>query len=135
MISFEIPGTPHAKQRARVGRFGGYTPKATVNAETFIRLAAAPLFPEPLQGPLGLEIVAVFAPPQSWSGAKVRRMLGSAHVQRPDLDNLAKTVCDGLNGVAYADDAQLAELRCIKRWGAVAKTVVTIRPLEPADAP
>lgn len=44
-------------------------------------------------------------------------MLGSAHTQRPDLDNITKSIADGLNGVAYADDGQIAETEAIKRWG------------------
>lgn len=129
-VTFEIPGKPHAKQRARAGRFGHYTPKETVNAETFIRLTAAPLFPEPLAGPVALDILAVFEPPKSWSKAKTKRMLGGPHIQRPDFDNIEKTVCDALNGVAYADDGQIAEARTIKRWGPKACTVITVRPLE-----
>jgi Holliday junction resolvase RusA-like endonuclease len=130
VVIFEIPGKPHAKQRARGGRFGHYTPKETVAAETFIRLTAAPLFAEPIAGPVGLDILAVFEPPKSWSAAKRKRMLGSAHIQRPDFDNIEKSVCDALNGIAYADDGQIAEARTVKRWGPVAKTVVTVRALE-----
>lgn len=133
-VSFEVPGKPHAKQRpkfARRGRFvTTYTPDETINAETFIRLTAAPHFDAPLSGPVAIEVLAVFQPPASWSGAKTRRMLGSAHLQKPDYDNVIKTVGDALNGIAYADDAQIAEARCRKVWGQVAKTVVTVRTLE-----
>jgi Holliday junction resolvase RusA-like endonuclease len=33
---------------------------------------------------------------------------------KPDLDNLAKGVCDSLNGLAYADDSQIVELTVLK---------------------
>lgn len=131
MITFEIPGRPHAKQRARSTRTGRhYTPNATVNAETFIRLTAAQHFAAPWEGPVALDVLAVFEPAASWSKAKRGRLLGAAHVQRPDLDNVAKSVCDGMNGVAFADDAQIADFRCRKVWGPVAKTIVTLRRLE-----
>ena len=34
---------------------------------------------------------------------------------RPDLDNLAKTILDGCNGIVYADDAQIIELT-VSKW-------------------
>lgn len=129
-VTFEVPGTPHAKQRPRATRRGiMFTPKETVNAETFIRLIASPHFPAPLTGPVAIDVTAIFQPPKSWSGVKIRRSIGAPHCQRPDLDNLQKTVGDALNGVAYVDDAQVAEFACRKLWGRVAKTVVTIRPI------
>ena len=38
------------------------------------------------------------------------------HTSRPDLDNLVKSVSDGLNGVAFRDDSQITELRAIKQY-------------------
>jgi len=35
---------------------------------------------------------------------------------KPDLDNLAKTVLDALNGVVYRDDAQICALTLRKRY-------------------
>lgn len=135
IVTFEIPGTPHAKQRARSG-FGGrhYTPTKTVNAEAVVRLTAAQHFREPLAGPVRLEVLAVFAPPASWSKRKTAAMLGKPHVQRPDLDNIYKSVCDGLNGIAYADDGQVAEVAAVKRWGPRAHIVVTISHVAGANA-
>lgn len=128
-MTFEVPGRPHAKQRPRVVGRVAFTPKETVNAETFIRLTAAPHFPAPIDGPVSIEITAVFVPAASWSKAKQARALGGPHVQRPDLDNLAKSATDALNGVAYFDDGQIAEMTCRKVWGPAAKTVVTVRPM------
>jgi Holliday junction resolvase RusA-like endonuclease len=101
-----------------------------VNAETMIRLTAAQLFPAPYDGPVSIDVLAVFAPPASWSKAKTNRTLGKLHIQRPDFDNLQKTICDALSGVAYRDDGQIGEARCRKVWGQVAKTVITVRALE-----
>lgn len=35
-------------------------------------------------------------------------------VTKPDADNVLKAVLDALNGVAYADDSQVVETRCVK---------------------
>lgn len=129
MTTFTVPGKPMAKQRARGGRFGHYTPKETVNAEAVIRMTAAQHFPAPIAGPVALEVVAVFAPPASWSRRKTAAAMGGAHTQRPDIDNIAKLASDALNGVAFADDGQVADLRCAKRWGEASATIITVRAL------
>ena len=36
--------------------------------------------------------------------------------KKPDIDNIAKIICDGLNGVAYKDDSQIIYLAVIKRY-------------------
>jgi Holliday junction resolvase RusA-like endonuclease len=38
-------------------------------------------------------------------------------VKRPDFDNIAKIVCDALNGVAWHDDAQIVNAQVIKLYG------------------
>lgn len=38
------------------------------------------------------------------------------HITKPDLDNLVKAVKDALNGIAYADDSQITELKATKRY-------------------
>ena len=35
---------------------------------------------------------------------------------KPDTDNIAKAVCDALNGVAYHDDKQITSLTVDKVW-------------------
>lgn len=40
----------------------------------------------------------------------------TSHTQTPDLSNLAKLVEDALNGIAYADDAQIESLKVRKGW-------------------
>ena len=36
--------------------------------------------------------------------------------KRPDIDNLAKSVIDGLNTIAFKDDGQIADLRITKHY-------------------
>lgn len=40
---------------------------------------------------------------------------GDYHYQRPDLDNLIKSL-DGINGVVFSDDALVAEIHATKLW-------------------
>ena len=129
--TFTIHGKPFAKQRPRFSRRSGrtFTPEATVRFETLVSQIAAENFLQPLDGPVRITIQADFEPAASWSKKRKAECLGQAHVQRPDLDNIAKAVCDGLNRVAFRDDSQIAEMMVIKRWGPEAKTVVAVEPV------
>ena len=50
--------------------------------------------------------------------------------KKPDADNIAKVVCDALNGVAYKDDTQIVSLHIKKSYTADEPRVeVMIQPL------
>ena len=135
-VAFAIPGNPFGKQRPRAGRGGRiYTPTETARHENTIGCLALPHFPAPIQGPVRLTVEAVFAVPPSWSKRKRAAMLGQPHTSKPDASNVAKAVEDGLNRIAYADDAQIAEVVTRKRWGETAETRVTVEALGDLAAP
>ena len=48
------------------------------------------------------------------------------HVKRPDVDNLVKFVLDCLNGVAWVDDGQVAEVNGVKVYSTQPRTVVIL---------
>lgn len=129
-VTFTIPGKPFAKQRHRVGSFGGraraFNTKDNERFESVIRTIAAPLFALPMDGPIRLTVEATFAPAESWSGKKKAAAIGQPHTQKPDLDNIAKAAKDGLNRIAWHDDSQVSELIMRKAWGPRAETTVTI---------
>ena len=52
--------------------------------------------------------------------------MGQPYTKRPDIDNLAKAILDGLNGIAYTDDNQVAELEIQKLYSDKARTEVEI---------
>lgn len=135
-VTFTIPGQPYAKKRARAGAIRGrarmFNPVENERFESVVRHIAAPHFPEPIAGPVRVKIVAVFVPPQSWSKRKRAEMLHGPHCQKPDCDNLAKAVLDGLNRTAFADDGQVAAQSTRKAWGEVAQTIVTVEPMTSA---
>jgi Holliday junction resolvase RusA-like endonuclease len=60
-----------------------------------------------------VDVTAHVALPQSWSEAKKAAMAGSAHRQKPDIDNVAKAVLDAL----WPDgDEAVAWLTARKVW-------------------
>ncbi|MBM3606569.1 MAG: RusA family crossover junction endodeoxyribonuclease [Alphaproteobacteria bacterium] len=137
MVGFTIPGKPFAKQRPKAsiaaGRARVYTPKETVSFENKVAEISRPHFPAPIEGPVKLRIVAVFAIPTSWSKRKQAEAEGQHHTQKPDADNIAKAIKDGMNRIAWRDDCQVADVRCVKRWGRYAETYVQAEALAPSD--
>ena len=72
-----------------------------------------------LTGALIMEINAFFNVPKSYSKKKRNELYGrpdTAH--NGDIDNVAKSVLDGLNGVAYDDDTIIYDLH-IKKFYAM----------------
>ena len=96
-VFFTVKGEPVSKQRPRTyvtkaGKVQSSTPQKTLDAEANIAWE----FKAKYAGwePLGCEVRvdATF-----WTRSKVK-----------DLDNMLKTVLDGLNGVVWHDDRQVA---------------------------
>ena len=44
-------------------------------------------------------------------------LLLESYTKKPDLDNLVKSVLDGLNGIAYVDDNQIIDIEARKEYG------------------
>ena len=120
-INFFIEMQPVPKARARVTRTGhAYTPKRTLDAEKFIRIFAERFAPrEKITGPIVLML-------QFCMKQQKKNQSGLYHIKRPDLDNLTKTVMDALSDF-WHDDAQVAELRCVKKYRNLPGVNVTIQ--------
>lgn len=147
-----VPGEPIAKGRARAvpimrdGRpvvgMGGrpvlrqYTPERTSRYENLVKLAAQQQMGAvpPLEGPISLTVCAVFAIPASWSNRKRAAADGMPVTKRPDLDNVVKAIKDGLNGVAWADDSQVAVLTAVKVYGACPRVEIEIEVVQAQQA-
>lgn len=98
-IAFTLTGCPVPKGRPRVTRGGlrTFTPSRTLRYENAVGMAAkaagARVTTEPMR------LVCRFYLPDG---------------RQSDIDNLAKSVLDGLNRVAWKDDSQVRELMASK---------------------
>lgn len=124
-IRFVVPGTPVAKQRARISTRGGvvrsFTPHKTVAFESLVAMKAeqAMAGADPLAGPVALKLYVELAIPQSWSLKKKNGAINGAvkPCGRPDIDNYVKSIADGGNGILWRDDSQITDLSAVKRYG------------------
>lgn len=136
MIQFVIMGEPQGKGRPRFARSGHtYTPEKTAAYEK----AAALAYKRRYQGksfekgvPLEMRIRAYCKVPQSASKAKRADMLSGMirPIKTPDADNIAKIICDALNGVAYHDDAQIVRIAVEKYYGATGYVEVALKEIK-----
>lgn len=96
-----------------------YTDDKTRAYEHEIRNAALDAIGcDPFEGPVSVEIRAFLKTPKSVSRTKLAEMLMGflKPTKKPDADNIAKAVLDGMSGVAYEDDTQVTTLIVRKRW-------------------
>lgn len=125
MIVFEMWGKPQGKARARtfynhrLGRSQSVTPTNTVLYENYIKECYKATESSEFwfnKEPLAMKIVALFEIPKSFT-KKQRADIKNGLLfptKKPDADNIAKVVCDALNGVAYTDDTQIIDLHILK---------------------
>ena len=137
-ITFTVPGKPQGKARPRVVRQGGFsrsfTPEKTVLYENWIRTCyqrAAGDYRFPDDAPLELSVTAVFPIPKSYSWRKKEGCFSGfiRPTGKPDCDNIAKSVADALNGVAYRDDSRVCKLLVVKKYGEAEGLQVTVREI------
>lgn len=120
-MKFTIPGKPKGKARARTTKQGHtYTPADTVNYENWVKLCYKNADGEYFGDALVLVAIECFyAIPKSFSKKK-RELALKGILQpstKPDVDNIVKSVLDGLNGIAYDDDKQVVGLWILKFYG------------------
>ena len=120
-LTFHIHTIPVPKGRPKFSKIGGfvrtYTPKKTQDFETEVREAAKQAMTrEPLETPLAVYLYFRLPIPQSYSKKRTTACLTGSEkpTKKPDLDNLAKSVLDALNGVIYLDDSQIVSLHMTK---------------------
>lgn len=134
-VEFFVPGQPVGKGRpratVRAGRARLYTPAKTEKYEARVALfAQQAMAGRPVMaGPVALSVTALFPIPTSWP--KKRQAAARAgteqHTKRPDADNCAKAILDGLNGVVWKDDSQVVTLSIEKRYSDRPGVLVTVK--------
>lgn len=129
-IKFQVPGKAVGKGRPRFSRRSGrcYTPAKTSEYEVTVAAAcreAMGLTP-PTEGAVTANIVVYKAVPKSWSKAKKAQAHKLPPLTKPDVDNIAKAVLDGCNGIAYKDDSQVTNLFVTKIYTAIDMVCVSL---------
>ncbi len=111
MTTYELSlaAAAHSKQRARFGRGRAYTPAETRSWEELLAWRFIERHGRPqLTGPVRIEL--------HFAGVQANQ----------DIDNLAKSCLDALNGVAFKDDRQVVELIVRKQANGAPETRIAV---------
>lgn len=137
-MMFTIPGECVGKQRPKFSTINGhavaYTPQKTVNYENLVKLMYTEQVeeaPYDKSAQLCAVIQAYFPIPKSTSKKNRELMLGGylRPTKKPDSDNIAKSVLDALNGIAFYDDSQIVSLEVKKLYSDTPRVQVYIEEL------
>lgn len=132
---FEILERAIGKERPRYSQKTKrmYTPTKTASFEEKVKWAFKAKYnieTELSTRPFRAKITAIFEPAASLSKKKKEELLFKVdYTKKPDVDNIAKIVLDSLNGLAYKDDSQVAELLVLKDYGTENKVIVELEEI------
>ena len=112
---FYYTGPVKAKERPRSGKGGRmFTPPETRKFEKAVNDWAKEQGIKPIGYPIRVALT-VFE--QTADKAKLEHgLLGLIYNQKGDVDNLGKSILDGMNGVIYKDDKQITDLRIRRQY-------------------
>lgn len=118
-FQFEIPGPVVAWKRARSNNGRRYTDPKMAAYQKLIRFAAAAVCPRDWPMAAEYQVTILYAPHDR---------------RRRDIDNVAKVVCDALNGVAWDDDSMVSMLYVKRRMGACPGLFICVEWVAPVDS-
>lgn len=127
-ITFKVPAL-RGQGRPRFSKYSGaYKSKEDIEYENLIKdcfLKVAEDF-EPSKKPISIHIEANCKLTKSTPKYVADEITSSGFdyvpQTKPDIDNIAKSVLDALNGVAYIDDKQVYNLTCAKYFDTISDT-------------
>lgn len=129
---FEIEGKIIGKERPRVNMYTGfvYTPNKTKDYEFWIQQCFKIKYPNftQIDGRVKVEIIAYLSIPKNTSKKKISLMLSNeiSPTKKPDVDNIAKSILDAMNGFVFKDDNQVSKISVEKRFGESEKVYVRV---------
>ena len=120
MITLVVAGQPMGKQRARTRTVNtkagksfvmSYTPKKTLNYETYIKELFVIKYPGfiIMEDAISVDVMAYLIIPMSKSKKQKEAMLNGDifPTTRPDGDNILKVCLDALQGICFKNDSQI----------------------------
>ena len=134
-VQYSVPGEPRGKGRPRFAKRGNfvktYTDAKTASYEDQIRFYALKAMGDSkvIEGAVRVFVSIRMAVPKSYSQKRREACLNGADkpLKKPDWDNVAKSICDAMNGIIYVDDTQIVEAHITKQYAQQAEVVVLVQ--------
>ncbi|MGL4605897.1 MAG: RusA family crossover junction endodeoxyribonuclease [Eubacteriaceae bacterium] len=134
-IKIIIPGKPQGKDRPRFGKNNQvYTTRKTSDYEKYVKACALIVHPQlsalsntVFSGEIAICIKAFYEIPKTITRrGRLEIDQGKRPTSKPDVDNVAKIICDALNGTAYMDDQQICLMTIEKQYSDTPRVEVTL---------
>lgn len=137
-MTFTVNGNPQGKARARtfynqkLGHMQSITPAGTKSYEDLIRFEygrAGGKYNGKV--PMSVAVLAVYPIPKS-KPKKIQAAMREGEIYptvKPDGDNVLKSVLDGLNRVAWADDSCVVDIHIRKTYGDEPCLKIEVEPI------
>ena len=134
-VQYSVPGEPRGKGRPRFAKRGNfvktYTDAKTASYEDQIRFYALKAMGDSkvIEGAVRVFVSIRMAVPKSYSNKRREACLSNVEkpLKKPDWDNVAKSICDAMNGIIYVDDTQIVEAHITKQYAHQAEVVVLVQ--------
>jgi Holliday junction resolvase RusA-like endonuclease len=134
-VQYSVPGEPRGKGRPKFARRGNfvktYTDAKTASYEDQIRFYALKAMGDSkvIEGAVRVFVSIRMAVPKSYSQKRREACLNGLDkpLKKPDWDNVAKSICDAMNGIIYVDDTQIVEAHITKQYAQQAEVVVLVQ--------
>ena len=135
MITFTVAGEPFGKKRPRASSFGGHARIHNDPENERYELKVINAYKQQVgdkqfdqEETLSVMIHAWYGIPKSFSKKKQALALANKlrPTKKPDLDNIAKSVLDALNHIAYYDDSQVVTLQVTKYYSGSPRVAITL---------
>ena len=137
-IYFVVAGQPHGKGRPRASTRGGfvrlYTDLLTRNYEELVarQSKAAMAEMDVLTTPVAVRINAYFLVPISWTKKKKAQAIAGELVPgTSDIDNVAKSICDGIQNIVITNDRNVVKLSIEKSFSSQPRVEVCVYEVLP----
>ena len=143
MITLVVPGQPMGKQRARTRTVNtkagksfvmSYTPKKTLNYETYIKELFVIKYPGfiIMEDAISVDVMAYLIIPMSKSKKQKEAMLNGDifPTTRPDGDNILKVCLDALQGICFKNDSQIIRGSFKKIYSNQPRVIISIREVQ-----
>ncbi|MFP3321861.1 RusA family crossover junction endodeoxyribonuclease [Planococcus sp. SIMBA_160] len=134
-ITFEIVGQSVAQGRPQArksftGKTGFYDSTKFREFKQYMKFIASQRKPQELiQGPIHLELTFCQPTPKKYQTRAKQELIAARlllPITKPDVDNLAKVVKDGLSKIIWQDDSQVVSMMVKKLYSMTPRVVVLI---------
>jgi len=126
-----IDGNPFGKERPKFYNGHAVTPEKTKAYEKKVKRLWFEEVGHTFHGAVQVGIRALYKIPKSTPKSARRMMLEGERRPgiKPDIDNIAKVVLDGLNGMAFDDDKQVVSLTMEKVYDDNPQVIVMVKEI------